>query len=1014
MFRQNQRKGKRCVLVKRFILSVFAYLFAAMHGFAHAPYTCTTNNGAITITGYTGPGGNVVIPSTINSLPVTGIASNVFESLTSLTGITVPGSVSSIGEGAFAFCSGLTNATISQGVASLGQGAFYNCSSLTSILIPASVTNVGPYAFQGCTSLTNVVISNGVSNLGQYAFFDCGNLPDITIPASVTNIGQYAFQGCTDLTNVVISNGLPNLGPYSFYGSGLTSITIPGSVNNIGQAAFSLCTGLTNVSLLNGVASLGQAAFYGCGDLGSITIPASVTNIGEYAFQNCNSLTNVVIANGVTSLGQFAFYGCGGLTSVILPPSLTYIGNNAYSACLNLTNVVIPSSVTSIGYGLFAQSSNLISVLFLGNPPTIVQSNNQPVFVGDPFATVYYLPGATEWGTNYAGVAAEPISITAPSHFTYTTNGGAITITSYAGNSTMVIMPSVINGLPVTSIGTGAFISNNVVTVVAVSTNLTTIEDNAFAYCANLNNITLSPVLTIIANGAFQGCIGLLGVSLPNSLVTIGNNAFAGCFEMLTIDFPASLANIGNGAFASCSNLANLYFFGSPPSLGSGAFGNDPDITAIDYSPSATNWGPTLAGIPTVEETPVNQFVYTVNSGNESITITGYTGLGGIVAIPPSINGLTVSGTTFLAFYGNTSLKSVSIPDSITSLGGFYGCGGLTNVNLGHGITSLGFEEFANCTSLGSITVPTNVTAITGGNDEGSYVYGSAFQSCTGLTNLVILGSPVIGEYTFSQLPLQSAYIAGGNIGGFAFAFCNGLTNLTLGDSVTNISGCAFVGDQLGSVIVPGSVTTIGGDAFDSCGLTNLILSNGVVSIGGLAFAQNALTTLTFPSSVTSIGTQVVIDCGALTNIVVEGGVAGEMDNTTFQGCGSLRSVLFMGDASEIVNSENGPLYCCTTNVVTYYLPGTSGWTNPFQDNQAVLWNPAIQTSGPHFGVAQGQFGFDITGTSNDPVQLQICTNLSSQAWTPLTNVSLSNGLYHYSQPIQSNSANRFYRIVFP
>jgi hypothetical protein len=881
MFRENQRKGKCCVLVKRFILSAFAYLFAAMHVFAQAPYICTTNNGVITITGYNGPGGNVVIPSTINSLPVTGIASNVFESVTSLTSVTVPGSVGSIGEAAFAFCSGLTNATISQGVASFGQGVFYDC------------------------------------------------------------------------------------------------ISLPG-----------------------------------------FTIPASVTNVGEYAFQGCNNLTNVVIANGVTSLGPYAFYGCGGLTSVTLPPSLTYIGNDAYADCANLTNVVIPASVTSIGYGLFAQSPNLASVLFLGNaPPAIVEANNEPVCYDDFLATVYYLSGATEWWTSFSGTPTAPVPATAQSQFTYTTNGGAITITSYTGGGGMVIIPSIINGLPVTSIGPSAFESNNAVTLVAFPTNLVTIGDDAFAFCAKLNSVTFFSNLTTIGNGAFQGCTSLLSVTLPNTVTTIGNDSFEGCANMLSINFPVSLVSIGKGAFASCSNLANLYFFGNPPSLGSGGFANDADITTIDYSPSATGWGSTLAGFPTTAESPASQFVYAVNPGGSSITITGYTGPGGIVAIPPSINGLTVNGITAQAFFYSGGLNSIWIPDSVAGLpdGAFYGCSGLTNVILGRGITSLGFEDFAGCSRLGSLTVPTNVTNIAGANIQGNYISGSPFQGCTGLTNLMILGSPIIGQYTFYELPLRSVYIAGGSIGPFAFAFCNNLSNmtLTLGNGVTNIGVNAFLSDGISSLLIPGSVTNIGESAFSGCPLTNLTISYGVVTIGDYAFNQNLLTSIAFPSSVTSIGDQTFAFDHYLTNAILPASIT-SIGGEAFAEC-ALTSVLCLGNAPALGGGADGPGFMFIDNPTTvYYLPGTTGWPSNYGDAPTALWNPAIQTSGPNFGVVSNRFGFNITGTSNDPVQLQVCTNLASQVWTPLTNISLSNGLYHYSEPIQSNWANRFYRIVFP
>jgi hypothetical protein len=126
-------------------------LLATVPAALQAQWDYTTNNGTITITGYTGPGGDVVIPGTINvgglDLPVTSIGDWAFSSKTSLTNITIPNSVTNIGDFAFSWCSGLSNVTIGNGVTSIGGHAFFSCTSLTSVAIPNSVTNIANYAF---------------------------------------------------------------------------------------------------------------------------------------------------------------------------------------------------------------------------------------------------------------------------------------------------------------------------------------------------------------------------------------------------------------------------------------------------------------------------------------------------------------------------------------------------------------------------------------------------------------------------------------------------------------------------------------------------------------------------------------------------------------------------------------------------------------------------------------------------------------------------------------------------
>ena len=230
----------------------------------------------------------LVIPDT-----VTTIKSCAFFGCSGLTSVTIPDSVTYIGDAAFCY-SGLTSVTIGNGVTSIESSAFEGCSGLTSVTIPDSVTSIGGGAFSGCTGLTSVMIPDGVTSIESEAFDGCSSLTSVTIGNGVTSIGYEVFHGC----------------------SGLTSVTIGSGVTSIGERAFEGCSGLTSVTIPDSVTSIGFCAFYNCSKLTSVTIPDSVTSIGNYAFCGCSGLTSVTIGNGVTSIRSEAFRDCSGLTSV--------------------------------------------------------------------------------------------------------------------------------------------------------------------------------------------------------------------------------------------------------------------------------------------------------------------------------------------------------------------------------------------------------------------------------------------------------------------------------------------------------------------------------------------------------------------------------------------------------------------------------------------------------------------------------------------------------------------------
>ena len=152
----------------------------------------------------------------------------------------------------------------------IGDKCFY-WKNFTSITIPSSVTSLGDDCFGGCTSLKSITIPSSVTTLGQQCFSGCYGLTSITIPSSVTKLGLLCFSGCESLTSITIPSSVTYLGAGCFTRcSGLTSITIPSSVTYLGDDCFSNCIGLTSVTIPSSVTYLGHNCFADCSNLESI------------------------------------------------------------------------------------------------------------------------------------------------------------------------------------------------------------------------------------------------------------------------------------------------------------------------------------------------------------------------------------------------------------------------------------------------------------------------------------------------------------------------------------------------------------------------------------------------------------------------------------------------------------------------------------------------------------------------------------------------------------------------
>ena len=466
------------------------------------------------------------IPTSLKDVIITGsehITKGAFDNCTDLTSITIPNSVTNIGQEAFAGCSGLISLIFAEGsqLDIINDGAFYGCSKLTSVTIPNSVTSIGDYAFIGCSGLASVTIGNSVTSIGYRAFGDCRGLTSVIFAegSQLTYIHELAFSGCS-----------------------LTSVTIPNSVKSIGGDAFNNCISLTSLIFSEGsqLDIINERAFYGCSNLISVTIPNSVTSIGREAFASCSGLISVTIGNSVTSIGYRAFGDCRGLTSLIFAEGsqLDIINERAFYGCSNLISVTIPSSVTSIGGYTFYGCSGLISVTI----PSSVTSIGREAFAG----------------------CSKLTAINVESDNTkYTSQDGVL----FNKDKTIIVC------YPTDKTGTSYTIPESI----------TNIDYSAFEGCKHLSSVTIPNSVEIISGGAFKGCTGLKSVTIPNSVTLIGAGAFSECSSLTSITIPESVTSIYPTMFIGCCALTSVTIPGTVTSIRDHAFYGCSSLTSICY-----------------------------------------------------------------------------------------------------------------------------------------------------------------------------------------------------------------------------------------------------------------------------------------------------------------------------------------------------------------------------------------------------------------------------------------------
>lgn len=714
--------------------------------------------------GYTGAGGDVVVPAEIDGFTVDVIGINVFKGDT-ITSLTLPETVLELRSGAVSSCENLTSVTLPQSLVVINRMNFFSCGALTEITIPAGVRYIGDGSFRFCDALRKITFEGVCPAIDMDCFSilpedAVAYVPDDQLEAytaAFENAGSTVSVQPSGKNAVVLENNGyveeefdfdASTGTITSYNGYATYLAIPETIGGapvkaIGPEAFASHSYLAFLELPEGLETIGDSAFYNCETLGRVKFPSTLKTIGSNAFYNAYK-SSVLELTSVESIGDYAFYFAGIKGSLELPEGLKSIGENAFESCPNMgADLYLPSTLESIGSNAFKGDYN-IQYIVLESPTAPTLGEN--VFAGcdylyDIDLNAHGSRQEMEQWQAYVDALGLPCRVwraqdptaQSPEKGSYTYEN--CVLTEYTGSQARIHPHLTVSKEPVVGLGDGVFKDNQTIEYFSVAHN---------------------DVFTTIGAEAFMNS-SLKDVDLFDSVTTIGARAFAGCAQLEELTLPASLTSIGSGALEGCTGLEKLTVCCDPAILPEDMADVLTSIDEVYISADATGAQvrqlSALVGRPWYdpvprEGEPQSRFVempYEPLPGDdfwydeEYSRLDAYQGYDLNLILPREIDGvqLTMIGGGMMnrAAYGDNydvelPVVSVVIPENYTEIPAY---------------------AFSNCDTLETVICYAPIENLSDGT----------FKGCTNLREVIFVnGVRSLGDYVFSDcLSLEAVYL---------------------------------------------------------------------------------------------------------------------------------------------------------------------------------------------------------------------------------------------------------------